>query len=134
EARVEAIEREQAAEAATRREPEAPAPVVAAADGGYRPQKTFRDNETAELRPNNAPKDPSLKGFIAVPGTSALIKLGGYAETELIYDVDPIGTFDSFVTSAIPTNAPDSRRGSQFTAQAKQTRLDMDIQQDTPVG
>ncbi|MFO1395421.1 MAG: DcaP family trimeric outer membrane transporter, partial [Steroidobacteraceae bacterium] len=57
-----------------------------------------------------------------------------YAKVDFIYDTKPIGTFDYFVTSAIPTSGPDTQRGSQFTVQAKQTRLNLDLRRTTDWG
>ena len=152
EARVQALESERAAaKAAPVPVTSAPAPVTAApaeanapvasvqplpdADAApYVPSVTVRSDEVAAQRVDNAQIDPALKGFIKLPGTDTLMKVGGYAKVDFIYDTRPIGTFDYFVTSAIPTSGPGTLFGTQFTAQAKQTRMNVDLRRDTEAG
>lgn len=146
EARVDALEAEKAAaKAPAESKPAAPAPTEAKAAtaaqplpastaAGYTPAATIKGDEVAEQRVDNAPLDPSLKGFLKIPGTETMMKVGGYAKLDLIYDTKPIGTFDYFVTSAIPTSGPQTQYGTEFTAQAKQTRLNVDLRRDTEVG
>lgn len=109
-------------------------PLPASAAAPYIPPATLKDNESAAQRVDNDPIDPTLKGFFKIPGTDTIMKVGGYAKVDFIYDTKPISTFDYFVTSAIPTSGPDTQRGSQFTVQAKQTRLNLDLRRDTEVG
>ena len=109
-------------------------PLPASAAAPYVPPVTLKGNEDAAQRVDNAPIDPSLKGFFKIPGTDTIMKVGGYAKLDFIYDTKPIGTFDYFVTSAIPTSGPDTQFGTQFTAQAKQTRLNIDWRRDTEAG
>lgn len=137
EARIKALEAEKAAAPAPS---EAKAPVAAVqplpstAAAPYIPPPTINANETAGPRVDNAPIDPTLKGFFRIPGTETIMKIGGYAKADFIYDTKPIGSFDYFVTSAIPTSGPDTQRGSQFTAHAKQTRVNVDFRRDTSAG
>ncbi len=141
EARIKALEaeREGAAAAAkaappTKMEPAAPAPVPTAAVAPYVPPATLRSDEAAAPRVDNAVIDPALKGFFRIPGTETLLKIGGYAKADFIYDTKPIGSYDYFVTAQIPTSGPDTNRGSQFTVQAKQTRLNVDVRRETEWG
>jgi hypothetical protein len=141
EARVTALEAERAAAAKAAPAPAEAKPPVAAvqplppsAAAPYIPPPTVRAEETAGPRVDNAPIDPSLKGFFRIPGTETMMKFGGYAKADFIYDTKPIGSFDYFVTSAIPTSGPDTQRGSQFTAHAKQTRVNVDFRRDTDSG
>lgn len=144
EARIKALEAERApakAPATPAAAPAAaPAPVAAVPPAApssvatYVPPATLKDDETAAQRVDNAVIDPALKGFFRIPGTETLMKIGGYAKVDFIYDTKPIGTFDYFVTSAIPTSGPDTQRGSQFTVQAKQTRLNLDLRRTTDWG
>jgi len=112
----------------------APAPAPAADATPFVPPTTLKDDESASPRVDNAAIDPAMKGFFKIPGTDTIMKIGGYAKVDFIYDTKPIGTFDYFVTSAIPTSGPDTQRGSQFTVQAKQTRLNLDLRRDTEAG
>ena len=144
EARIRALEAERAPPQARATEPAAPAapgaPVAAAAPAPevseftYVPAATMKADEEASPRVDNAVIDPKMKGFFRIPGTDTTMKVGGYAKVDFIYDTKPIGTFDYFVTSAIPTSGPDTRRGSQFTVHAKQTRLNLDLRSDTDWG
>jgi len=113
---------------------EAVQPLPASAAAPYIPPATLKDNESAAQRVDNAPIDPKLKGFFKIPGTDTIMKVGGYAKVDFIYDTKPISSFDYFITAAIPTSGPDTQRGSQFTVQAKQTRLNLDFRRDTEAG
>jgi hypothetical protein len=142
EKRVDVLEAEKAAAKAApapaASEAKAPLSTVqalpASAAAPYIPPATLKDNEGAAQRVDNAPIDPALKGFFKIPGTDTIMKVGGYAKVDFIYDTKPISSFDYFVTSAIPTSGPDTQRGSQFTVQAKQTRLNVDLRRDTQAG
>ena len=139
EARIKALEAEKAAAPApapseTKPPVAAVQPLPATAAAPYIPPATINANETAGPRVDNAPIDPTLKGFFRIPGTETIMKIGGYAKADFIYDTKPIGSFDYFVTSAIPTSGPDTQRGSQFTAHAKQTRMNVDMRRDTAAG
>lgn len=145
EKRVEVLEAEKAAAkaapapaAAAPAEAKAPVAAVqalpASAAAPYIPPATLKDNEGAAQRVDNAPIDPALKGFFKIPGTDTIMKVGGYAKVDFIYDTKPISSFDYFVTSAIPTSGPDTQRGSQFTVHAKQTRMNVDLRRDTEAG
>jgi hypothetical protein len=139
ERRVQALEAEKAAaKAAPAAEAKAPIaavqPLPASAAAPYIPPATLKDNEDAAQRVDNAPIDPALKGFFKIPGTDTIMKVGGYAKVDFIYDTKAIGSFDYFVTSAIPTSGPDTQRGSQFTVHAKQTRINIDLRRDTEAG
>jgi DcaP outer membrane protein len=138
EARINTLEAERAAAAAkapeAKMQPAAPTPVPPEGVATYVPPVTLKSDETAAQRVDNAVIDPTLKGFFRIPGTDSLMKIGGYAKVDFIYDTKPIGSFDYFVTSQIPTSGPDTNRGSQFTVQAKQTRMNVDVRRDTEWG
>src|SRR5262245_737126 len=119
EARIKALEAERAVAAARdaseAEAPNSPPPLPSPAVAPYVPPPTLKSDESAAPRVDNQIVDPTLKGFFRIPGTETLMKFGGYAKVDFIYDTKPIGTFDYFVTSAIPTSGPDTNRGSQFT-------------------
>jgi hypothetical protein len=110
-----------------------PAPPAAAAPL-FVPATTIKGDEGDAPRVDNTAIDPTLKGFYKISGTDTMVKLGGYAKLDFIGDNKPIGSRDFFVTSSIPTSGPDTQRGSQFTVQAKQTRLNLDVRRDTEAG
>jgi hypothetical protein len=123
---------------------ETPAPAASAAQvtaaphsstpPPFVPGTTMKGDEESAPRVDNTPIDPEMKGFFKIPGTETLMKIGGYAKVDFIHDNNPISTYDYFVTSAIPTSGPDTQRGSQFTVQAKQTRMNLDLRRPTEVG
>jgi len=138
EARINALEAERAAaaKAAVETKPVAAPPGQVPPEGvaTYVPPATVKSDESSAPRVDNAVIDPALTGFFRIPGTETLMKFGGYTKVDFIYDTKPIGSFDFFVTSQIPTSGPDTNRGSQFTVQAKQTRMNVDVRRDTEWG
>ena len=95
-------------------------------------QQTVSGNAEGASRIDNEapPTDPNLKGFLQIPGTQTLIRLGGYAKLDAIYDTSAIGTPDQFVTAAIPVPRPHDNSGN-FTLQARQTRLSLEVRRTT---
>jgi hypothetical protein len=96
------------------------------------PQQSVSENADSASRVDNEapPTDPDLKGFVQIPGTQTIVRLGGYAKLDMIYDTKAIGTPDFFATSAIPVPQPHDDSGN-FTMQARQTRLSLDIRRPT---
>ncbi len=96
------------------------------------PQQSVSENADSASRIDNEapPTDPDLKGFIQIPGTATIVRVGGYAKLDMIYDTSSIGTPDAFVTSAIPVPAPHDNSGN-FNMQARQTRFSLDIRRPT---
>jgi hypothetical protein len=95
-------------------------------------QQSVSENQDSASRIDNEapPTNPDLKGFMQIPGTETLVRLGGYAKLDAIYDTGAIGSPDAFVTSAIPVPKPHDDTGN-FTMQARQTRLSMEIRRPT---
>ncbi|GLQ45702.1 hypothetical protein GCM10007862_07530 [Dyella lipolytica] len=96
------------------------------------PQQSVSENADSASRIDNEapPTDPDLKGFVRIPGTQTIVRLGGYAKLDTIYDTGSIGTPDFFATSAIPVPAPHNDSGN-FNMQARQTRFNLDIRRPT---
>ena len=95
-------------------------------------QQSVSENQDSASRIDNEapPTNPDLKGFVQIPGTETLVRLGGYAKLDTIYDTGAIGYPDAFVTSSIPVPQPRDDAGN-FTMQARQTRLSMEIRRPT---
>ena len=93
------------------------------------------DPSTAASRLDNAPSptDPELKGFIAIPGTETMIRLGGYAKLDAIADRRAAGDTEQFITSSIPVDSP-HRDVSHFGMHAKQTRFSFEARRPTTHG
>ncbi|MHC4176333.1 MAG: DcaP family trimeric outer membrane transporter [Planctomycetota bacterium] len=66
---------------------------------------------------------PDFEGGLIVFGRNVAMKIGGYVKADFIYDFDPIGETDSFVTTSIPVGAA-PRTNARF--HARQTRLSFD--------
>lgn len=85
---------------------------------------TFNDLQPPAPRPDNKPIDPALKGFLALPGTETMIRFGGSARLDGIYDFEDNGNPNQFVPSSIPvTGQPGSSGGARSTLQTKGTRI-----------
>ncbi|WP_164931874.1 DcaP family trimeric outer membrane transporter [Dyella sp. M7H15-1] len=95
-------------------------------------QQSVSENQDSASRIDNEapPTNPDLKGFVQIPGTETLVRLGGYAKLDTIYDTGAINSPDAFVTSAIPVPKPHDD-SDNFTMQARQTRLSMEIRRPT---
>lgn len=89
---------------------------------------TFADQQQAAPRVNNAPLDPKLKGFIAIPGTDTVFKIGGSARVDAIMDLSNNGNPNQFVPSTIPVRGQRGWDGGERTAlHAKGTRLSLEL-------
>jgi hypothetical protein len=63
------------------------------------------------------------------------IQFSGYAKVDVMYDFDPIGNEDQFKVNTIPVEGdPNSLLGSSSNVSARQTRLSVDVRNETPVG
>ena len=147
-ARLDALEQGQASPSA--KPPPLPpsqatvSPLVAAVPGTgkasaaqtiLKARDSVADPSTAASRLDNAPSptDPELKGFIAIPGTETMIRLGGYAKLDAIADRRPAGDTEQFITSSIPVDSP-HRDVSHFGMHAKQTRFSFEARRPTTHG
>ncbi len=72
---------------------------------------------------NNFTDAPDFSGGLIVVGPDVAMKIGGYVKADLIHDFNAIDSTDSFVTTSIPTSAPD-RENTRF--HARQSRLSFD--------
>ena len=94
---------------------------------------TFLDQQQAAPRVNNAPLDPKLKGFIAIPGTETMFKIGGSARLDAIMDLSNNGNPNQFVPSTIPVRGePGWDGGERSTLHAKGTRLSLELRRPVP--
>jgi hypothetical protein len=92
----------------------------------------FNDQQAAP-RPDNRPVDPALKGFIPIPGTKSMIRFGGSARLDTIYDFQNNGNPNQFVPSSFPVpGEPGADGGPETTIQAKATRISFEARR--PVG
>jgi len=92
----------------------------------------LRQDNYADPRIDNAPFDPQLRGFFRLPGTETMLRLGGFARTDVIHDFSPAGNTSKFVTSSIPTGPnPGSDNTSLSVAPS---RISVEIRNNTKYG
>jgi len=94
--------------------------------------RTFSQDPVAAPRINNEPLDPRFPGYFKLPGTATLLRIGGYAKSDFIYDLKPAGNLDSFIPSTIPIPAPATYTNS--TISVRPTRLNLDFLVPTKSG
>ena len=89
---------------------------------------TFEDLQKAAPRIDNAPLDPELKGFIMIPGTETMFKIGGSARVDTIVDLENNGNPNQFVPSSIPVPGEDGWDGGERTTMhTKGTRINLEL-------
>jgi hypothetical protein len=89
-------------------------------------------NEEGAPRIDNEPLDPELRGFFRLPGTSTIMKFGGFVKADLIYDLNFAGTYyGAYVPSFFPSsptphseNSTVSMRPTRFTWETRTGTLD----------
>lgn len=100
---------------------------------GVRDTDNLADLQQAAPRANNAPLDPSLKGFIAIPGTDTMFKIGGSARIDAIGDFKNNGNPNLFTPSTIPVpGQPGANGGGTSTLETKGTRLSLELRRPVP--
>jgi hypothetical protein len=110
-----------------------PANAVPNERAAIRDADTFLDQQNAAPRANNAPLDPSLKGFIPIPGTDTIFKIGGSARLDGILDFANNGNPNQFVPSTIPVPGQAGENGGERTTlHAKGTRLSLELRRPVP--
>ncbi len=87
--------------------------------------RTFGQDPLAAPRVNNEPLDPRFPGYFRLPGTHDLLRIGGYAKTDFIYDLKPAGNADSFIPATIPIPTPAEITNS--TISVRPTRINLDF-------
>jgi len=94
--------------------------------------RTFSQDPIAAARINNEPLDPRFPGFFRIPGTNTLMRIGGYAKTDFIYDIRPAGNLDAFIPATIPIPSPANFTNS--TMSVRDTRFSLDFRVPTESG
>ncbi|MFC3551002.1 DcaP family trimeric outer membrane transporter [Lysobacter cavernae] len=99
-------------------------------------RESVADPSSAASRVDNSasPTDPELKGFFAIPGTESMIRIGGYAKLDAIYDSRKLGDQDQFITAAIPVSSAPGSDVTNFNLHAKQTRFSFEARRQLPRG
>ncbi len=110
--------------AAVEQEAAPPAPPSGHLGEATRLYVTVAQDPLAAARIDNAPLDPKYPGFFRLPGTSTLLKIGGYFKTDMLYDGKPAGNTESFVPSSIPHDQPGV---NNTTVSIRPTRMNLDF-------
>jgi hypothetical protein len=95
------------------------------AGAATRSYDTFSEDPFAVARLYNVPLDPKYSGYFVIPGTQTLMRIGGYAKSDFIYDFRPAGNPDEFVTATIPV--PDVSSTNNSNVSIRPTRLTADF-------
>jgi hypothetical protein len=74
----------------------------------------------------------SFPGSIALPGTSAAIRIGGYVKLNVVENISPIVSKDRFIVGTIPVPQQSARAESSITVD--QSRLNFDLREKTSFG
>src|SRR5262249_32694061 len=89
---------------------------------------TLGDLQQSAPRADNAPLDPAMKGFFAIPGTETILRIGGSARVDAIVDSRNNGNQYEFVPSSIPVpGQPGSTGGERSTLDAKASQLEFEL-------
>jgi len=96
-------------------------------------RNTIGDELTGVARADTAPppNDPDLKGFIPIPGTDTMVKLGGFAKVNIIYDFGSPGNPDKLVPATIPMGEGGVRNAN---LDANATRFSFDVRRPSALG
>ncbi len=75
----------------------------------------------------------SLPGAIRLPGTSVVMRWGGYVKSTIVQNFDPLSITDRFIVGAIPvSNVLGIERETEINV--SQSRINMDLREPTDVG
>lgn len=109
-----------------------PQPGAAGSQATVRDYDGFQDLQQAAARPENRPLDPELKGFVLIPGTETMFKLGGSARVDAIADFANNGNPNLFIPSTIPVGNETGFSGDErSTVHGKGTRISLEIRRPT---
>ncbi|WP_052572701.1 DcaP family trimeric outer membrane transporter [Haloferula sp. BvORR071] len=107
-------------------------PGAAGTGSKVRDSDGFQELQQAAPRPENRPLDPKLKGFVLIPGTDTMFKIGGSARVDAIADFEDNGNPNQFVPSTIPVGNQAGYSGDErSTIHGKGTRISLEIRRPT---
>jgi hypothetical protein len=92
---------------------------------------TVSDQQPAAPRADNVPLDPELKGFVPIPGTGSMFKIGGSARVDAIYDTGNNGNPNWFNPSSMPVEGqPGAEGGERSALHGKGTRMSLELRRN----
>ena len=127
----------QVQQAAAEQEPDA---AVQKEQGDELAEVAAAPESTKKTSQNEQEDDPtrailnSLPGAMRIPGTNAVIRMGGYIKTAYVQSFDPLAITDRFLTGAIPVQNDIVGDSQQIDITASQSRLSFDLREPTSVG
>lgn len=118
--------------------------LKAALDAVQKKQQALERKEAAQARaaaanaavpPVKAPFANAHPGYLQIPGTETLLKIGGYVKVDGIYDVKGTGNGSAITAGAIPLEGtPASKRNPNFFATARESRFNITTLTPTGLG
>jgi hypothetical protein len=87
--------------------------------------QTESQDQLAAPRIDNTPLDPRFPGYFRLMGTDTLLRIGGYFNTDFIYDLKPAGDPEQFIPATFPIPAPPGVNNT--TISIRPTRMNLDF-------
>jgi len=101
---------------------ETPAPAEGVSDAGAAAARAAQISPTPSFFDINKYRaEPDNPGAIRIPGTHVAIFIGGFAQLDVISDINVIGNPDQFVVASVPVGGGTGNTGSELSA--RQSRL-----------
>jgi hypothetical protein len=95
--------------------------------------QTIEESLKASDEASNSKYDTtSFPGSMAIPGTAAAIRIGGFVKMNIVESIDPIISKDRFIVGSIPVPQQTSRSEASITVD--QSRLNFDLREQTSFG
>lgn len=111
--------------------PAEPAPAATAERGLVPDYNTVADQQPAAPRADNVPLDPELKGFVPIPGTVSMFRLGGSARVDAIHDAGDSGNPSWFNPASMPVEGqPGAEGGDRSALHGKGTRMSLELRRN----
>lgn len=130
--RVKQLETERLTGEAAKEPPAETPPEKVSESALVRDHDAVSDQQPAAPRPDNAPLDPELKGFVPIPGTVSMFKFGGSARVDTIYDTGDNGHPNWFVPSTMPVEGEAGyESGERSALHGKGTRMSLEFRRPT---
>jgi hypothetical protein len=88
--------------------------------------------KTSEESANSEYDTTSFPGSLAIPGTAAAIRIGGFVKMNIVENISPIASKDRFIVGTIPVPQQSARPEASITVD--QSRLNFDLREQTSFG
>jgi len=96
-------------------------------------RETASQNETTAPRIDNESIDRSMRGYLRLPGTNTMLKVGGFVKNDLFLDVNYAGSYyGAFVPSSFPSSPQPKAKNA--TVSMRSSRIFLEMRQPTGDG